>query len=185
MKKSSFIILMLLVVISSFSFLQSCDKKNSEPATLTLYDSLGGSAQVNDPAHPGMMIQKGRLGIRSVVDSTIFVIAADAKINSYFNVLLTEVSHGDLSGFNELSQNLTDLFCVATGSTDYTYMGLSMKDAHNPAVNPRINGKVDSGDFDQFVNDLVEGAKKNAIPDYLIARVGDIVVSLKADVVQR
>ncbi len=79
--------------------ISSCDKNNdSNPATtLTLYDSLGGTVMVQDPAAPaGTMIETGRLGIRSVVDSTIFVIAADNQINGYFGVLLAEVTAGRL-----------------------------------------------------------------------------------------
>jgi len=166
----------------------SCDKNNDStpPVTLTLYDSLGGTAMVQDPtASPGTMIESGRLGIRSVVDSTIFVIAADNSINSYFSVLLSEVAVGDLSGFQELSKNLTDFFCVATGAKDFTYSGLSMTEAHDPATNPRINDKVDSGDFDQFITDLGMGAQQNALPDYLIARVAAVASSVKGDVVQR
>ena len=167
--------------------ISSCDKNNdSNPTTLTLYDSLGGTAMVQDPtASAGTMIETGRLGIRSVVDSTIFVIAADNKINNYFSVLLSEVTAGDLSGFQELSKNLTDFFCVATGAKNFTYTGLSMVAAHDPSTNPRISEKVDSGDFDEFITDLGMGATKNALPDYLITRVAAVASSVKGDVVQR
>src|SRR6187551_1029909 len=57
----------------SFTMMQSCSK-DSSPAKMTLYDSLGGTTKVNDPANAGQMIEKGRLGLRSVVDSAIFVI---------------------------------------------------------------------------------------------------------------
>ena len=60
-----------------------------------------------------------------------------------------------------------------------------MPDAHNPAVNTRISEKVDSGDFDEFINDLGTGATKNALPDYLIARVAAVAETVKGDVVQR
>ena len=89
---------MLFIVVSSCN-----NKDSSSPTTLTLYDSLGGTAKVQDPtAAAGTMIESGRLGIRSVVDSTIFVIAADPAINSYFNALLGEIAMGDLSGFQEI-----------------------------------------------------------------------------------
>src|SRR3982751_1414307 len=120
MKRSVLIFLMaasILVIAVS-----SCDKNNdSNPTTLTLYDSLGGTTMVADPANPGQTIEAGRLGIRSVVDSAIFVIAADDSINHYFNVLLAEVAVNDLSGFQELSKNLTDFFCVATGAKNFQY----------------------------------------------------------------
>lgn len=171
----------VLIVISS------CNKNNdSNPTTLTLYDSLGGTAMVQDPtASAGTMIEAGRLGIRSVVDSAIFVIAADDSINNYFNVLLAEVTAGDLSGFQELSKNLTDFFCVATGAKDYTYTGLSMKDAHDPATNSRISEKVDAADFGEFINDLGVAAGKNNLPDYLTTRVAQVASSVEGDVVQR
>lgn len=184
----------LFFVAASFIILNiiSCSKNHdSTPTTLTLYDSLGGTAMVQDPtAATGTMIEKGRLGIRSVVDSAIFVIAADTKINHYFNVLLAEVTAGNLSGFQELSKNLTDFFSVATGAKDYTYTGLSMTVAHNPGTdttieNPRISEKVDSDDFDEFITDLGVAAGKNSLPDYLTARVAAVAETVKGQVVQR
>jgi len=163
----------------------SCKKSNSTPSMpQTLYDSLGGTAMVPDPAMQGAMIEKGRLGIRSVVDSAIFVIAADTNINGYFKVLLQEVSSGNLSGFNALSKNLTDFFCVATGAKNFSYTGKDMVSAHNPATNPRMNGKAMNDDFDSFVADVVVAAKKNGLPDYLIARLGTIINSVRSQVVQ-
>ena len=140
---------------------------------------------VNDPAKPGTMIEKGRLGIRSVIDSTIFVIAGDTRINGHFTVLLAEVTKGDLSGFTELSDNLTTFVAVGTGAKHYTYSGMSMTEAHDPAKNSRMNGKASSADFDAFVDDLVKGANKNGLPANLLDSVGKIVVSLKAQVVQK
>ena len=140
---------------------------------------------VKDPANPSVMIEQGRLNIRSVVDSTIFVIAADPAINGYFTVLLSEVTAGNLTGFTALSNNLTDFFCTATGAKDFTYSGKNMVAAHDPAQNPRINNKVDNAAFDAFVADLVTGAKKNGLSDQLIGRVGDVVGSVKTQVVQR
>jgi hypothetical protein len=119
-----------------------------------------------------------------VVDSTIFEIAADTNINSYFKVLLTEVTNGNTSGFQALSKNLTDFFCVATGAKNFTYAGKDMRNAHDPATNPRMNGKAANDDFDSFLVDLVAGAKKNGLPDNLIARVGALVETLRSQVVQ-
>ena len=176
-----------VAITCSVLAMESCHKSATtvKPVKATLYDSLGGSAMVNDPAAPGKMIEKGRLGIRSVIDSTIFVIAADSRINGHFTVLLSEVTKGNLSGFTELSNNLTTFVAVATGAKDYTYTGLSMTDAHDPAKNPRMNGKASSADFDAFVDDLVKGANKNALPANLLNSIGKIVVSLKAQVVQK
>lgn len=173
-------------LVITMSVLSSCSKSDSSaPTTMTLYDSLGGTTKVADPANPGVMIEKGRLGLRSVVDSTIFVIAADPKLNGFFTVLLSEVTAGNTSGFTALSNNLTDFFCVATGAKNFTYGGKNMVDAHDPAKNTRMNGKASSADFDQFVADLVVGAKKNGLSDQLIGQVGTLVNTLRSQVVQK
>jgi len=187
MKRAQLIVsaFVLTIVLSS---VWACNKNDDNPQPMTqqtLYDSLGGTTMVADPQNSSAMIEKGRLGIRSVVDSTIFVIAADPELNPYFSVLLSEVGMGDLSGFQELSKNLTDFVCVGTGAKNFTYTGMNMVDAHNPATNSRMNGKADNGDFDAFITDLVAGAKKNGLPDYLIARVGALVESLRTQVVQQ
>lgn len=175
------------VVIAGMSVMPSCKKKETTtPApTATLYDSLGGTTMVADPSNSGQMIEKGRLGIRSVVDSTIFVIAADPQLNTFFPVLLAEVTAGNLSGFSALSKSLTDFFCVATGAKNFTYAGKSMVAAHDPAQNPRMNGKSSAADFDRFVADLVIGAKKVGLSDQLIGQVGAVVATTKTQVVQK
>lgn len=180
---SSFMIFICLSVV----FITSCKKNssNSTSTTPTLYDTLGGTAMVIDPQNPSTMIEKGRLGIRSVVDSAIFIIAGDTAINTYFSVLLSEVTSGNLSGFQALSKNLTDFFCVATGAKDYKYTGKSMTAAHDPAQNPRMNGKAANDDFDEFIVDLVAASKKNGLPDAIIARLGAIVNTQRSLVVQR
>ncbi|MBS1774098.1 MAG: group 1 truncated hemoglobin [Bacteroidetes bacterium] len=187
MKKLALAVVALGLVITF-----SCKKKDtSTPAvttptpTMTLYDSLGGTTMVSDPYNPGKMVEKGRLGIRLVVDSTIFVIAGDPKLNGFFPVLLSEVGAGNLSGFQTLSKNLTDFFCVATGAKNFTYSGMSMLDAHNPAKNSRMNGKASNADFDQFVVDLVAGAKKVGLSDQLIGQVGTVVGTTRSQVVQK
>jgi hypothetical protein len=176
----------VLAMIVTIAALSSCSKKNSSTTSTrpTLYDSLGGMAMVADPANPGTMIEQGRLGIRSVLDSTIFVIAGDTAINGFFQVLLAEVTAGNTSGYTALSNNLTDFVCVATGAKDFTYGGKSMVDAHNPATNSRISGKVGADDFAEFINDVVVGAKKNNLPANLITSVGALLETLESQVVQ-
>lgn len=177
----------LAVMLASSLLFVACkkdDNKTMAPAP-TLYDSLGGTTMVTDPANSSMMIEKGRLGIRSVVDSTIFVIAADSRINGYFTTLLNEVGNNNLSGFMELSKNLTDFVAVATGAKNYKYDGLNMTAAHDPAQNSRMNGKAANDDFDAFVEDLVMGANKNKLPANLIASVGRLVETLRGQVVQQ
>jgi hypothetical protein len=187
MKKSTFIPLIVVAVIASL-FFAACSKSSSNTpkptVKATLYDSLGGTTLVADPTHPGATIEKGRLGIRNVIDSTIFVIAADSRINSHFAVLLAEVGSGNLSGFTDLSENLTTFVAGATGAKDYIYIGLSMHDAHDPAINNRMTGKATSADFDAFVSDLVTGANKCKLPSNLLNSVGAIVETLRSQVVQ-
>lgn len=186
LSKKTVVVLFVLGLGALSLTLPSCHKDdNNTPAKMTLYDSLGGTVMVNDPAHSGTMIEKGRLGLRSVVDSAIFVIAADAKINSYFTTLLNEVKANNLSGFQALSKNLTDFFCVATGAKNFSYTGKNMTDAHNPAANARISNKVNSTDFDQFTADVVIAAQKNGLSSQLIGQVGVVINSVKTVVVQR
>ncbi|MEI8279417.1 MAG: group 1 truncated hemoglobin [Bacteroidota bacterium] len=184
MKRTLLLLSISAVVGFTMFSTTSCKKTDSSP-TMTLYDTLGGTTMVTDPTNTSIKIEKGRLGIRSVVDSTIFVIAADTAINSYFTVLLAEVTANNLTGFNALSKNLTDFFCVATGAKNFTYAGKSMTDAHNPATNSRMSAKADSGDFDAFVADLVKGAQKNGLSSDIINRIGAIVNTLRSQVVQK
>ena len=183
MKKLSFLTL-VFALFMGITLTQSCKKSDTVTPTATLYDTLGGTKMVSDPNSPGTMIEQGRLGIRSVVDSTIFVIAGDTAINGHFTVLLSEVTSGNLSGFQALEKNLTDFFCVATGAKNFTYGGKSMTAAHDPAQNSRMNGKADASDFNAFVNDLVKGAQKNGLNSTQINSVGALVGTLKSQVVQ-
>ena len=183
MKRLALLTTLIGIVIIG-SFMGSCSK-SSASAKPTLYDSLGGTAMTPDPANAGTMIEKGRLGIRSVVDSAIFVIAGDSKINSYFTVLLAEVGSSNFTGFNALSKNLTDFICVGTGAKDFTYTGKTMTAAHNPATNSRINNTIDAADFDEFVADVVIAAQKNSVPANLINSLGVVLLSVESQVVQR
>lgn len=186
MKKVPLLSIILALAVAAFT-IGSCKSDNNNPPVVkpTLYDSLGGTTLVADPANAGTTIEKGRLGIRSVIDSTIFVIAGDSLLSPYFTVLLTEVGSGNFTGFTALSKNLTDFVAVATGAKDYTYSGKSMTAAHDPATNPRMAEKADNAAFDEFIVDLVKGAKKNNLPDNLIGSVGALVETLRSSVVQR
>lgn len=163
----------------------ACKKDDDTVVEPTLYEKLGGTTMVADPANPGQMIEQGRLGLRSVVDSTIFVIAADPELSPFFATLLAEVGNGNLSNLALLSKNLTDFFSVATGAENYTYNGMDMKAAHDPAQNPRMAMKADDADFDQFIADVVTGATQNSVPNELIQEVGALIETLRADVVQQ
>ena len=184
-------LIVVSIITLSFSavIFQSCKKKDNPmpPTPPTLYDSLGGSAMVSDPATSGAKIEAGRLLIRNIIDSTIFVIAGDTAINGHFTVLLAEVGSGNLSGFQALSKNLTDFVAVGTGAKDYQYTGLDMVTTHDPAKNPRMNGKADNGDMDAFEKDLFAGAAKAGVPATTPAliSVGKIVESLRSKIVQQ
>lgn len=184
MKKTIIIFSAVAAMGVSLFSATSC-KKSSSSTTMTLYDSLGGSTMVTDPSNPSVKIEKGYLGIRSVIDSTIFIIAGDTAINGQFTVLLAEVTAGNLTGFTALSKNLCDFVAVATGAKNFTYGGKNMTAAHDPAQNARMNGKADNSDFNAFEADLVAGANKNALPSYLTARLGAIVETLRSQVVQK
>lgn len=174
MKKAALFSLILGLVVAVTS-MESCKKSNnSSTPTATLYDTLGGTTLVTDPNPPDngpAQVQHGRLTIRDVIDSTIFVIAGDDSINRYFAVLLSEVGAGNLSGFDSLSRNLTDFVSVAAGATAYTYTGLSMPNAHNPSVNPRIAAAVTSGAFNEFISDVAKGATKVGASTMVIDQV--------------
>ena len=186
MKKLLLVACALGSIISASLMATSCSKSSTSP--MTLYDSLGGTTMVSDPAISGAMIEKGRLGIRSVVDSTIFVIAADTALNNkFFVVLLTELGStpSNTTGLTALEKNFTDFVCVATGSKNFTYSGKSMTAAHDPAQNSRMHQKAASTDFDKFVTDLVAGATKCGLSSQLIGQVGTVVNSVKSQVVQQ
>ena len=198
MKKSVIFAAVCLTAVSIFY--TSCKKSTSTttttptptPAGPTLYTRVGGTAMVQDPkASTGTMIEAGRLTLRSVVDSSIIVIAADAQLQPYFGALFAELGAGNTSGLTALSQNFTDFMCTATGATNSAYMygGKSMKDAHNPAYNNRISEKISAADFDKFVGDIGTGLAKNGVTSANNAQlVTDLVALLnttKSDIVQR
>lgn len=152
----------------------------------SLYGQLGGTTLVEDPNSPGTQIEQGRLNLRAVVDSTIFVIAADQRLSPYFEALLSEVNNGNTSGFAALSSGLTDFFAEATGSENFSYSGLNMVDAHDPSVNSRMAFAADDAAMDAFIEDVVEGAARNGVTDNaIIAPIGELLESLRSDVVQR
>lgn len=189
--KKNMITMASLVGIALITF-SSCKKKDDpEPAPAptagpTLYERVGGTTVVDDPKNSGMKIEKGRLTLRSVVDSAILVIAADSKMTPFFPVLLGEVGKGNTTGFAALSQNFTDFLAVATGSKTAVYGGRNMKNAHDPATNPRMGMKASAADFDQFIGDVGIALGKNGVTDKVL--INDLVALLnttKPDVVQR
>ena len=184
MRKISIFLIVAFSLVLTMTINTSCHKSSSN-AQPTLYDSLGGTTMVSDPANGGAQIEKGYLGIRTVVDSAIFIIAGDTAINSYFKVLIGEVTSGNTSGYQKLSLNLSNFVAVATGAKDYTYSGLSMTAAHNPSANPRINGVVMSDDFNEFVKDVAASAAKNGVPSNLITSLGNLLYSVESQVINQ
>ena len=182
MKNAAFIAIVLALA-------SSCSKSNNGSTnTATLYDTLGGTALVTDanpPDNGPSMIQAGRLTVRKVIDSTIFVIAADDSISPYFATLLSEVGAHNLSGFDSLSRNLTDFVSIAAGAKDYTYTGLSMTAAHNPSTNPRIADKVSTNAFNEFLVDVAAGATKVGATPMVIGQVATRLETVEGSVVQR
>jgi hypothetical protein len=151
--------------------ISSCKKKDDSPAAVmttpqpapSLYERVGGTTMKSDPNNKGQMIEAGRLTLRSVVDSSILVIAADKQLQPYFATLLAELGNKNTSGLTALSKNLTDFMCSATGSKTYMYTGLSMTAAHNPSTNSRMAMKADSTDFNKFVGDIGTGLAQNGV----------------------
>jgi len=175
----------LIWMLGAFLFFTACDDDDgAEPMEPTLYEKLGGTTMVDDPNTTGM-IEQGRLGLRSVVDSTIFVIAADPVLSPYFATLLMELNNGNTSNLALLSENLTDFFSVATGAENFSYDGMDMVSAHDPASNPRMEQKSDDAAYDAFIAAVVIGAQQNNVPSDLITEVGELLETLRADVVQR
>lgn len=176
--------------ISITSLLTSCKKNDDAPAAsvkLSLYDSLGGTTLKSDPNNSGTMIETGKFNLRSVVDSTILVIAADNSLNSkFFSVLLSEVTAGNTTGFSELSSSLTDFFSSVTGSKTIKYKGMDMVSAHDPAKNSRMGTKAAAADFDKFLGDLAVGAKKNGVSDDMVNNhIAPLVNTLRGAIVQK
>ncbi len=170
----------------------ACKKKATPIATApSLYERVGGTTLTIDAANGGVTIEKGRLTLRNVVDSSILVIAADPAMAKYFPVLFAELGTGNTSGLAALSKNFTDFLCLVTGSknTNYAYTGLNMKAAHNPALHSRIAQKIDAADFDTFVGDIGKGLAQNGVTSTNNKALVDDLVALlyttKADIVQK
>ena len=193
MKKLVRITILALFLGTAFSYL-SCSDNDDQPAMteLTLYQKLGGTLKVTDPNNPGMMIEKGRLSYRSVVDTTITLIVADivagsnGNFGAHFAPLVSEVSAGNTTKVAILSKNLTDFFSANTGGgATNTYSGASMTVAHNPAINTRMGVKATNANFDKFIGYVGTAAGLNGVTDpVIINQVVAVLESLRTQVVQ-
>lgn len=160
------------------------DDDDPTPDEMTLYEKLGGDDMVADPNDPNEMIEEGRLAIRSVVDSSIFVIAANPDLAVYFQALIADITGGDFSTFFALSENFTDYIAVEAGAENFTYDGMNMSDAHDPTVNSRMAMTADNDDFNSFIAAIVTGANQNSVPSDLIGELGEILEATRSDIVQ-
>lgn len=161
----------------------SCSKSKAA-AKQTLYDSLGGKTMVADPVALGKEVEQGYLTIRTIVDTALIIIEADTLVNPYFSALLYDDSVGIVSGYETLSLNLTNFLATAAGATDYSYTGMSMTAAHNPATNSRISRKVDSVAFNEFAHDIAQSATFHGINNQLISQIGDLLYKYEGQIVQ-
>ncbi len=172
----------------------SCDRDDGPDPIMddSFYSTqLGGETMVADPMNSGQMIEQGFLNLRTVVTNTVVTIATNegGKYNAlqpYFSVLLNEVGRGETSGLNHLVLEFSEFLAEATGSKNFTYTGLSMADAHNPAQHSRMNGTINNADYDLFVGAVVEGAAQAGITSSdVIGPVGQLLESVRSPIVQR
>ncbi len=187
MKNSRIFISMLAIATAmTFSACDNDDDNDDMPPEMepTLYEKLGGTEMVNDPNNPDEMIEQGRLGLRSVVDSSIFVIAADPILSPYFETLLMEIGDGNTTGLEQLSLSLTNFFSVATGAENFEYNGLDMVAAHDPDMNPRMAFPATDESFDAFIGAVGTGAGQVGVPEELIGEVAELIETLREPVVQ-
>lgn len=182
----------LLLSVSALILVMACSKETPTSSNNpSLYDRVGGTTMVADPINSTAQIEKGRLTLRSVVDSSILVIAADPAMAKFFPVLFAELGAGNTTGLMKLSKNFTDFMSTATGAKNsaYQYAGLSMKDAHDPAKHSRIEEKITSAEFDKFVGHIGTGLAKNGVTSQNNTQlVNDLVALLnttKSDIVQK
>jgi hypothetical protein len=164
------------LIVGGSALITSCSDDDDDPVvvptpTPSLYDRLGGTTLVADPAHPGQMIEHGRLSYRSVVDSTITLIVADIQsaapgnLGAHFAPLVGEVVGGNATNVGVLSDNLTDFFSFNTGGTNAvnTYSGRDMVSAHDPAINSRMGAKATDANYTKFEGYVGAAAQLNGV----------------------
>ncbi len=181
------------LVMGAFT-LTSCSKSDTA-APASIYQRLGGTTLVADPDNAGQMIEAGRLSYRKVVNSTIQLIVADISSNAsgnlgaHFAPLVAEVQAGNTTNLAELSDNLTDFFSFNTGGTNAVnaYSGLSMADAHNPAVNNRMGVKANAANYTKFEGYVGAAAVANGVAanTQLYTDIVAVLESLRPTIVQQ
>ena len=125
----------------------------------TLYEDLGGQS-----------------GIEAVVDDAIMRITTDDLLIPYFEqILVIDAEAEDETGATNLRNNLVDYISVVTGATDVEYEGLSMADAHDPAINERMVGQSTEEAFNKFITHIGDAAKHLGVSDDDVARVAAVL----------
>ena len=183
------------LVLGAMTFTSCSKSDNSTPPSI--YERLGGTTLVDDPdnSDPTVKIEAGRLAYRKVVNKTIQLIVADisssasGNLGAHFAPLVAEVQANNTTNLAELSDNLTDFFSYNTGGTDAvnTYSGLSMADAHNPAVNSRMGVKANAANYTKFEGYVGAAAVQNGVAanTQLYADIVAVLESLRPTIVQQ
>lgn len=209
-KTSIVFILTMLIGVASITSCKKDDPTPDEPVvdnpmleSTPLYDTLGwfiqggsqsmaiegqGTKMIADPDNSGQTIQAGRLAIRTVVNSSLQIIAGDPSLAVYFPTLLNEVGSGNTTGLAILLESFTD-FVQQAVSGQMIYTGKSMIEAHNHDTYSRFGSTsqqfvTETSDFDQFVGNIVQASQSLNVPNSVIAQLGDILYSVEDDVVQ-
>jgi hemoglobin len=120
-----------------------------------LYDRLGGTT-----------------AIASVVDGFVANVAADARINKFFERVAS-----DTAAMRQFKQKLVDQICQGTGGP-CTYTGLDMRAAHQGMG-------LTNADFDALVEDLVRALDTAGVPQADRDELLGILGPMRADIVTR
>lgn len=187
----------LCALVMGVFTLTSCSNDNDGPAPESIYQRLGGTTLVDDPdsSDPSVTIEAGRLAYRKVVVSTVGNIVADIQptfvpgnLGTHFSTLLGEVNTGNNTNLAELVDNLTDFFSFNSGGTNAVnvYTGLSMENAHNPSVNPRMGATSTDANFTKFKGYVGAAAVTNGVAanTQLYVDIVALLESQRAPIVQ-
>lgn len=202
MKNFSKITLGVLIVASAtFTSCNNDDDDATVPTTppatekASIYERLGGTTMVTDPDNEKMMIEKGRLSYRKVVNATIGLIVADVvadakgNLSAHFAPLLAETGDTQATNIAKLSDNLTDFFSYNTGGTNEVnkYSGLNMVATHDPAVNKRMGTKINDAEYTKFEGYVGAAANANGVAadTELYTDIVAVLESLRKPIVQK
>jgi hypothetical protein len=186
--KISFTTLAAAIILGSLFLIAvgpACHKSGKAAGIQTLYDSLGGTTLVTDPANFGQTVDSGYLAIRTIVDTALLIIQADTLINNYFSIMVVEDTlHEAPTEFDKLSVNISNFLASAAGAKDHPYNGPGLMTAHNPDSNANIPAPVDSAAFNEFAYDLGLSAHQYRLSDQLISQLGKLLYRYEGQVVK-